>query len=48
MNDETGTEYDVLPNSIKQFLTFKEWMWLTDAQKANLVRGETEPEWNEP
>jgi hypothetical protein len=48
VTEDTGTEYDVLPASIKQVVSYREWLWMTDLQKSQLVRYETEPEWNEP
>lgn len=45
---DTTAQYDALPDSIKVVMSPKEYMWLTDAQKADLVRRETEPEWDEP
>lgn len=36
--------YDLLPESIKCMHTRKEWMWMTDSQKAALVRNECVPE----
>lgn len=40
-------EYHALPQSIKDSHTLKEWLWLSDHQKATLVQRETEPEWSE-
>ena len=40
--------YDTLPPSLKLIMTRKEHLWLTDGQKADLMRVETEPEWDEP
>jgi hypothetical protein len=37
-------EYDALPEGLKDTVTPKEWLWKTDAQKADYVRQETEPE----
>ena len=39
--------YDDLPASIRGSITPKEWLWLSDLDKATLVRQETEPEWTE-
>lgn len=36
--------YDRLPASIQCTYTRKEWMWLSDQQKVDLVRNECEPE----
>jgi hypothetical protein len=38
-------EYDDLPAFIKQQFSVKEWLWLSDSEKARLVQGETEPEY---
>ena len=35
--------YDKLPESIKMYVTRKEWMWLSDAEKHALVTEECEP-----
>jgi len=44
----SGNEsYDSLPASVRLSFTLKEWMWLSDLEKATLVRQETEPEWIE-
>ena len=37
--------YDQLPESIRQYYSRREYLWLTDAQKADLMQRETEPEW---
>lgn len=50
MTDQGRTgyaDYDALPDAIKQHYTLKEWLWLTDSQKAGLVQAETGPEWEE-
>jgi hypothetical protein len=36
--------YDELPTSIKADLTYHEWMWLSDFDKATLVQKSCEPE----
>lgn len=40
--------YDALPESIKAVYSRKEWLWLSDAEKASLEQRETEPEHTEP
>lgn len=45
--DDAPAGYAALPESIKAIYSVKEWLWLTDVQKAQLVRRETEPEWDE-
>ncbi len=37
--------YDKLPESIKATITRGSWMWLSDKEKADLVRTECEPEY---
>jgi hypothetical protein len=37
-------EYDALPEPIKAALPQREWLWLSDAEKARLIQDETEPE----
>lgn len=36
--------YDDLPEPIRATLTAKEWLWLSDAEKASLTQTITEPE----
>ena len=38
-------EYDRLPVCIRATLTRKQWLWCSDAEKRNLIRSRTEPEW---
>ena len=45
---DTTAQYDALPESIKATLTRREYIWLTDSQKAELVQQATEPDWDEP
>ena len=44
MNAIDTTEYDALPESIKQNYTLSGWLWLTDTEKAHLMETECEPE----
>lgn len=37
--------YDELPDCIRINMTKQQWMWLSDAEKANLVQRETECEY---
>ena len=37
-------EYEQLPECVKANYSVKEWLWLSDAEKARLVQDETEPE----
>lgn len=38
------SDYAELPECIKQYYTEKEYLWLSDDQKASLLQAETEPE----
>jgi hypothetical protein len=38
-------DYDGLPEGIKQLHPYDGWRWLSDAEKAGLVAGETEPDY---
>ena len=40
-----GDDYERLPEPIKFSHTRAQFMWLSDAQKANLIDQECEPEW---
>ncbi len=40
-------DYDSLPKSIQGDYTVKEWLWLSDHEKATLQRRECEPEHEE-
>jgi len=35
--------YDQLPEAVRQYYSRREYLWLTDAQKDNLMQDETEP-----
>jgi len=37
-------EYDELPEAVKVRLSPKEYLWLSDAEKARLIQTETEPD----
>lgn len=41
-------EYNDLPESIKAIYSREEYGWLSDAERANLIQVETEPEIVEP
>ncbi len=43
-NPEQG-DYDDLPPAIQQYYTPREWSFMTDSQKADVVRSNTEPDW---
>lgn len=43
--DATGVKsYDELAEGIKGDITLKEWLWLSDTEKARYVQTATEPE----
>lgn len=44
MNIIDTREYDQLPESVKQNYSLVQYLWLSDDEKACLVRTETEPE----
>lgn len=44
MRDLAASEYDRLPECIKVLHSEREWQWLPDEQKRNLIQNETEPE----
>lgn len=44
MIEEHEDQYDALPISIRVLYTREEYLWLSDAEKANLIRMETEPD----
>lgn len=43
----TETDYDRLPEAVKQYYSLEQYLWLSEAQKARLIQDETEPEWEE-
>ena len=44
-SDPTGTDYDTLPEAIRHDLTFRQWLFMTDSQKATLISDFTTPTW---
>lgn len=45
MNDtQLPAGYVELPDAIKATLSPKEYLWLSDAEKARLIQNETEPD----
>ena len=40
----TQSEYDRLPESIKAVYSERQYLWLSDKDKKNLIQSETEPE----
>jgi len=43
VGEAVGDGYDRLPESVKGYHTHKEWLWLSDRQKLDLVVTECEP-----
>lgn len=39
-----ASEYEALPEAIKNLYTLEQYLWLSDDEKARLVQTETEPE----
>lgn len=44
-NSDGESDYDRLPEPVKMIYTQQEYLWLSDAEKANLIQQECEPEW---
>ena len=42
--NQSSDDYESLPDSIKMNYTRKEYLWLSDGEKARLIQTETEPE----
>ena len=42
---DPSSEYDELPEAVRQYYSYNEFLWLTDDQKQRLLQDETEPEW---
>ncbi|WP_155522418.1 hypothetical protein [Pseudomethylobacillus aquaticus] len=40
----SGNPYDSLPEPIKAIYTLKEWLWLSDREKATLIESECAPD----
>jgi hypothetical protein len=40
--------YNSLPQPIRDIYNEREWLWLSDFEKHNLIKRETEPEITEP
>lgn len=40
-----GGDYDRLPEPIKHIYSPEQYQWLSDAEKANVIDQECEPEW---
>lgn len=43
--DQETSEYDELPEAVRQYYSQREYLWLTEHQKQQLLQDETEPEW---
>lgn len=39
-----NTEYEALPEAIKNLYTLEQYLWLSDTEKGRLMQTETEPE----
>jgi hypothetical protein len=39
-----ASQYQELPEAIRTNVTYTDWAWLSDAEKARLQQSETEPE----
>lgn len=44
LNDALPAGYAELPLCVSQYLTPREYLWLSDSEKANLIQSETEPD----
>lgn len=44
MNIIDTRDYDALPESVKQNYSLLQYLWLSDDEKGQLLRTETEPE----
>lgn len=42
---EGNSDYDRLPEPVKQSHSLAEYLWLSDEQKATLMQDECEPDW---
>ena len=40
----TNDDYEALPECIRQYYSRQEYLWLSDQQKQDLLRAETEPD----
>ncbi len=41
------SDYEDLPEAIKVGVTYSDYKWMSDSQKASIQQTETEPEWDE-
>lgn len=44
MTDQARDQYDALPESIRAYYTYEQYLWLDDRAKAQLLQTETEPD----
>lgn len=44
MLDRARAEYDGLPEAIKGYYSYEQYLWLSDGEKASLIQTETEPD----
>lgn len=45
LQEATGDAgFDELPEAVRYQITHKEWLWLSDGEKARYVQNQTEPE----
>lgn len=44
-DSDASSEYDDLPEAVRQYYSLNEYLWLTEHQKQLLLQDETEPEW---
>jgi hypothetical protein len=44
MMDQARAEYEALPESIRAYYTYEQYLWLSETQKALLIQTETEPD----
>jgi hypothetical protein len=40
-----SSDYDKLPEPIKHIVSEREYLWLSDNEKAHLIEQECDPEW---
>ena len=45
---EESSEYDDLPEAVRQYYSRTEYLWLSEHRKQLLLQDETEPEWTLP
>ena len=42
--DLSRADYDGLPDAIKTYYSYEQYLWLSESEKANLIQAETEPD----